>query len=115
MTRDDFVNTLLGMGVAPKLLGDFPELPGDVEGLLIYGSQARGDAVPSSDLDLLALVADPRPSTHSGDVNISYYTRDQLSTGVGTLSGAHLKRDAKIVWDDHGHLPRYREHGRSRH
>ena len=43
-------------------------------------------------------------------MNISYYTRDQLSTGVGTLFGAHLKRDAKIVWDDHGHLSRAVQH-----
>jgi len=58
------------------------------------------------DLDLLGLVNAPRPSTHSGDVNISYYTCDQLSTGVGTLFGAHLKRDAKILWDNDGCLGR---------
>jgi len=104
--RDDVVRVLLGMGIAPNVLRDFPELPAEIEGLLVYGSQARGDAVPGSDLDLLGLVNAARPSVHSSDVNISYYTRGQLSTGVGTLFGAHLKRDSKIVWDDHGHLSR---------
>jgi len=51
-------------------------------------------------------VTKPRPSTYAGDVNVSYYTREQLSTGIGTLFGAHLKRDAKIVWDKHGQLTR---------
>jgi predicted nucleotidyltransferase len=104
--RDDVVGVLLGMGVSPNVLEDFLELPAEVEGLLVYGSQARGDRVPGSDLDLLGLVTAPRPTTHSGDVNVSYYTREQLSTGIGTLFGAHLKRDAKIVWDHHGHLSR---------
>ena len=106
MIRDDVVSALLRMNVSPNVLEDFPELPGEVEGLLVYGSQARGDAVPGSDLDVLALVAAPRPSTQSGDVNVSYYTREQLSTGIGTLFGAHLKRDAKMIWDNHGHLTR---------
>jgi predicted nucleotidyltransferase len=104
--HDDVVGTLLGMNIPPGILEDFPELPAEVEGLLLYGSQARGDAVPGSDLDVLALVATPQPSTHSGAVNVSYYTREQLSTGIGTLFGAHLKRDAKIVLDNHGHLAR---------
>jgi hypothetical protein len=104
--RDDVVSALRGMDVSPSFLEDFPELPGEVEGLLIYGSQARGDAVPGSDLDVLALLAARRSSTHSGDVNVSYYTREQLSTGIGTLFGAHLKRDAKMVWDKHGDLAR---------
>jgi predicted nucleotidyltransferase len=94
------------MNISPSVLADFPELPREVEGLLIYGSQARGDAVPGSDLDVLALVPAPRPSTYSGDVNISYYTRKQLSTGIGTLFGAHLRRDAKIVLDRYGYLSR---------
>jgi hypothetical protein len=102
--RDDIVGALLGMNIPPRILEDFPELPGDVEGLLVYGSQARGDAVYGSDLDVLALVATPRPSTNSGDVNLSYYTHEQLLTGVGTLFGAHLKRDARIIWDNCGHL-----------
>jgi hypothetical protein len=85
--HDDVVRVLLGMGVAPNVLSGFPELPAKIEGLLVYGSQAREDSVPGSDLDLLGLVNAPRPSTHSGDVNISYYTRDQLLTGVGTLFG----------------------------
>ncbi|NKQ52014.1 nucleotidyltransferase domain-containing protein [Amycolatopsis sp. K13G38] len=104
--RDDVVSALLRMKISPDVLESFPELPADVEGLLVYGSQARGDPVPGSDLDVLALVAAPRPSTYSGDVNVSYYTRQQLSTGVGTLFGAHLKRDAKVIWDHSGHLTR---------
>jgi predicted nucleotidyltransferase len=104
--RDELVGALLRIEVSTSFLGDFPDISSDVEGLLIYGSQARGDAVPGSDLDVLALVTAPRASTYSGDVNVSYYTREQLSTGVGTLFGAHLKRDAKIVWDKDGYLAR---------
>lgn len=102
--RDDIVDTLLGLGVPYDILGDFPNLPADARGLLVYGSQARRDAVAGSDLDLLALVDTPRPSTHAGDVSLAYYTRDQLATGIGTLFGAHLKRDAKIVSDIDGRL-----------
>ena len=102
--RDDVIDTLLGLGVPPDILADLPTLPADARGLMVYGSQARGDAVAGSDLDLLALVNTPRPSTYAGDVNISYYTREQLATGIGTLFGAHLKRDAKIVSDVDGRL-----------
>jgi Nucleotidyltransferase domain len=104
--RDEVVGALLGMDVPYTVLKHLPDLPDEVDGLLVYGSQARGDAVPDSDLDLLALVPAPRPSTYSGDVNVSYYTLEQLSTGTGTLFGAHLRRDAKIVWDTHGDLTR---------
>jgi predicted nucleotidyltransferase len=104
--RDEVIRCLLGLGVSPSLLDDLPHLSGEIEGVLIYGSQARGDAVPGSDLDMLALVADSRSSTYSGNVNVSYYTNQQLSTGIGTLFGAHLKRDAKVIWDKHGNLAR---------
>jgi predicted nucleotidyltransferase len=104
--RNDVVGALLELRVPPNVLEHFPDLPVDVEALLIYGSQARGDAVSGSDLDLLALVTTARPSTYAGDVNVSYYTREQLSTGIGTLFGAHLRRDAKVIWDERGHLTR---------
>jgi hypothetical protein len=103
---DDIVTALLAMDVPPRICDDFPDLPPDTEAVLIYGSQARGDAVPDSDLDVLALVSNPRRSTYSGSVSVSYYTCEQLSTGIGTLFGAHLKRDAKIIWDEHGQLKR---------
>jgi predicted nucleotidyltransferase len=106
VTRDDAVAALLELGVPNEVLRAFPHLPADVEALLVYGSQARGDAVPGSDLDVLALVARPRVSAYSGVVSVSYYTVQQLATGIGTLFGSHLKRDAKIVWDKYGELTR---------
>lgn len=53
---------------------------------------------------MLALVKHPSPSAYSGIVNVSFYTKDQLETGIGTLFGAHLQRDAKILWDPEGEL-----------
>lgn len=104
--RDETIDIFVQMGIPATVLQGLPELPKDVEGLLVYGSQARGDAVPGSDLDLIALTSSPRPSRQCGDVSISYYTRRQLSTGTSTLFGAHLKRDGKVVWDDSGELTR---------
>lgn len=103
VTRE-VVAGLTAMGVPREMVVACPGLTSDAQGLLIYGSRARGDAVAGSDLDLLALVERPRASANIGDVNVSYYTDEQLATGVGTLFGAHLKRDAKIVWDETDHL-----------
>ncbi len=102
--REEVVDALLTLGVPANILTDLPKLPADSRGLLVYGSRARRDAVAGSDLDLIALVDTSRASTYAGDVNLSYYTREQLATGIGTLFGAHLKRDSKILWDPDGLL-----------
>ena len=49
MNRKLVVRTLRSMGVPPKLLERLPHLTSDVEGLLVYGCQARGDAVLDSE------------------------------------------------------------------
>jgi len=94
---DDIRNALVRHGVSSSLLKNFPVMPADVEGILLYGSQARGDAVDGSDVDIIALVPDSRPSVHVDDISISYYTQTQLRSGIGTLFSAHLKRDGKVV------------------
>jgi hypothetical protein len=79
-------------------------VPQDVDGVLVYGSRARGDHVEDSDLDLLALTRKPLRTVHDHEVNLSFYTVAQLKTGLGSLFGAHLFRDARILWDPQGFL-----------
>lgn len=74
-------------------------LPPSALGILVYGSRARADFVPDSDLDLLALVENPRGSSMSGRVHVSYYTPEQLATARRTLFGMHLARDGVVVHD----------------
>ena len=69
--------TLAELGVPPNILEHLPELSDAVEGLLVYGSRARGDAVAGSDLDLLALVTSSRPGINSDAVSVSFYTEEQ--------------------------------------
>ena len=64
--EDRVVAALTSLGVPESMLSEIPPLQG-IDGLMVYGSQARGDAIPGSDLDLLALVAAPRASTRAGD------------------------------------------------
>jgi predicted nucleotidyltransferase len=104
MDRVEAVKRLSGIGIAAAILEDFPEVSDDVSSLMVYGSQARGDAVPGSDLDIIAIVPASRATINSGEVSVSFYTLEQLATGVSSLFGAHLKRDSKIIWDPSGEL-----------
>jgi Nucleotidyltransferase domain len=74
-------------------------VPEDTVGLLVYGSRARGDHTPSSDLDLLVIVPRPVGSRTAPKVSVSCYTVEQLRCANGTLFGMHLARDAVAVYD----------------
>lgn len=78
--------------------------PPDAVGVLVYGSRARGDHLPKSDLDLLALVDHPAGSRSGDGVNLSCYTQEQLSSASGTLFGMHIRRDGIVVADTGGCL-----------
>lgn len=100
----DSVSALTSVGVPQALADHFPELPSDAIAWMIYGSQARGDSIPGSDLDVLVVVEGARASISRSDVNVSFYTLEHLRTGVGTLFGAHLRRDGRILWDPENKL-----------
>lgn len=79
--------------VAETLIGEFPQ----VSGVCLYGSVARGDTGPNSDLDLLVVGEDPdlRPSSMrralglSGSeprVSIVYHTPNTLHRYIETGS-----------------------------
>lgn len=93
------------LGIPPRLAGAaLRVIPREASGLLIYGSRARADHVHESDLDLLALVPQPKEMKALSDVSLSCYTSDQLSGASGTLFGMHLKRDGIVVFDSVGEL-----------
>lgn len=104
MNRRQLLASLSGLDLPNQISGQIPGLPRNVDGILVYGSRARGDSVEGSDLDLLALVPMARPTMSRSDVSVSFYTEAQLRTGIGTLFGAHLKRDARVLWDPSGRL-----------
>lgn len=102
--RRVILEALASQGIPDTVTRDLTPFPEGVSAVLLYGSRARGDSLPDSDLDLLALAREPLPSVSAGAVSVSFYTHDQLATGIGTLFGAHLRRDAKILWDPLGEL-----------
>lgn len=104
MVASEIKHALTNCGVPGPIVDKIPALPKDTRGVVLYGSRARGDAVEGSDLDLLALVSTPHRAVHTGLVSLSFYTSTQLESGIGTLFGAHLKRDAKLLFDYDGCL-----------
>jgi predicted nucleotidyltransferase len=79
-------------------------LPIRAAGLLLYGSRARGDFGPASDIDLLVLRDAPAGTIVKERVSLSCYTAEQVASATGTLFGMHLARDGVILHDHEGQL-----------
>ena len=104
MTSLELLRSLASLGIPDSILEDLPAVPESVSAMVLYGSRSRGDSVEGSDLDLLALVPTHQPTISVGAVSLSFYTSSQLNAGVGTLFGAHLKRDGRVLFDHDGRL-----------
>lgn len=98
-------SALLELGVPPALRHQLrSKLAGAFDGLLLYGSWARGDADADSDLDILALNYSGVIPAADGDVSVALYSLGELAAASGTLFGYHLVRDGRILSDGHGQL-----------
>jgi predicted nucleotidyltransferase len=100
-------------GVTADLVSEFPQ----VMGVCLFGSVARGDAGPDSDLDLLVVGDDPQltPSsirrrlhmqeTHPR-VSIVYHTAETLDRYFKTGSRflLHLQLEGEVLYDSSGLL-----------
>jgi hypothetical protein len=75
--------------------------------VVLFGSRARGDASPDSDVDLLIWTAEEFPR-HSciGSLSLSFYPRRQLlqKARVGDLFIGHLVHEAVVIHDPFGLL-----------
>jgi len=95
---------LISLEIPAAIADELPDLPPSVQSVLLYGSRARGDFLSDSDVDLLALVPKQIPSISAGPINISFYTRAQIASGISSLFGLHLQRDGIILSDTDGQL-----------
>jgi predicted nucleotidyltransferase len=83
-----------------------PLLQGDVRGLLLYGSRARGTASPESDVDILQLSNSSGPTLHTGLLAVSRYDAFSLRGLMtrGSIFGRHLRNEGVLLWDPHDEL-----------
>lgn len=77
-------------------------LPSRAIGVLLYGSVARGDVSPESDIDLLVVADRPSRTQGIGRVNRTTYEPAQLASASGTLFGLHINRDSVVLHDAGG-------------
>jgi predicted nucleotidyltransferase len=101
------------IAVTKDLVDEFPQ----IEGVCLFGSAARGDAVPTSDVDLLVVGEGPqvRPSSirrrlhlDNADPRVSVvcHTPDTLRRSVETGSRflVHLQLEGEVLYDTSGLL-----------
>src|SRR5213594_2093018 len=77
-------------------------LSGSYRALILFGSHARGDARPDSDIDILQVVTRPTASYKSGVWSISCYTEPLLRilASHGNLFVWHLITEARVIAGD---------------
>lgn len=85
LSREDILQRLQGPSVA----------------VMLYGSQARGDARADSDVDVLQVVEHGARSYSVGKLNVSAYTAEHLHelSSRGSLFVRHLRSDGIILSD----------------
>lgn len=78
------------------------------DGVAVYGSVARGDMGPASDVDVL--VVSDRATEHilRGRISVTFYQEQHLRAQAcsGSLFVLHLKQEARIVKDTRGAFAR---------
>jgi hypothetical protein len=85
-------------------LVDLPDLPQDALATMLYGSQARGNPRPDSDVDILQLVHDEPGSFSIGRLSVTRYRPVTLRAmaRAGSLFIFHLRTEGVILEDSHG-------------
>ena len=76
-----------------------------IHSLVLYGSHARGDYRPLSDVDFLAIVSDSEPIAGIwGRVQVRFYTAAYFERMCreGSLFALHIKTEGRVVFDHEG-------------
>jgi hypothetical protein len=76
-----------------------PVITGKTEGLILFGSFARGDETQGSDVDVVQICPERRPSYTSGRVSVAVYTQSQLTKMArsGDLFAAHIAMEGRLI------------------
>jgi hypothetical protein len=98
---DDIQEKLSILGMPDALVSALLEnLPRQALGVILYGSWARGDQGPRSDVDVLVVTEVPHNHSRSvPPISVNIYTQAQLIGASGTLFGMHLSRDGFVLHD----------------
>jgi hypothetical protein len=96
-----------GIAEKERLLERACGLVGSIDAAMLYGSRARGEATPGSDIDILAVVRDrPGAFTDGDDLAVSAYCAGHLRhlAERGSLFVLHLVHDGEMLHDPDGVL-----------
>jgi hypothetical protein len=72
---------------------------GPSEGLVLFGSFARGDATQESDVDVIQISPERKRSYACGRISVAVYTRAQLfkMARSGDLFAAHIAKEGQVL------------------